>query len=63
MLIYKNSVLKYYNNKQKKTMIIMKKLMKMFRLLRLRKLSTTLQVNCTMKKLFYFTLFNKLATT
>lgn len=61
MLIYKNSVLKYYNNKQKK-MIIMKKLMKMFRLLRLRKLPTTLQVNCTMKKLFYFTLFNKLAT-
>ena len=39
----------------------MKKLMKLFRLLRLRKLPTTLQVNCTMKKLFYFTLFNKLA--
>lgn len=41
----------------------MKKLMKLFRLLRLRKLATNLQINCTVKNLFYFTLFNKLATT
>jgi hypothetical protein len=40
----------------------MKKLTKMFRLLRLSKLFIELQSNCTVKNLFYFKIFNKLTT-